>query len=134
MKIRKLLVLGRNDRLTNIVRTQKIHLQDAPPTAIQPETTGPRAGPAKGDTANRSIAFPRVLASHMSPTTALDDNNQGRECFYALKLHTHYLSKEQQQRRPLRIGKLKWKRCFWIGRSQFGIPITIQATIRCDVR
>jgi hypothetical protein len=69
--IGKLLVLGRNDRLTNIVRTQKIHLQDAPPTAIQPETTGPRAGPAKGDTAKRSIAFPRVFASHMSPTTPL---------------------------------------------------------------
>jgi hypothetical protein len=62
------------DRLTNIVRTQKIHLQDTPLTDIQPETTGPRAGPAKGDTAKSSIAFPRVLASHKSLTMPLIKN------------------------------------------------------------
>ena len=67
---------GKGKRLTNIVRTQKSHLQEAPPTAIQPEMTGPSEGPAKGDTAKMSIAFPRVLASQMSPIAPLDDHQK----------------------------------------------------------
>ena len=58
--------------LTKIVNTQKSQRQDAPPTSIQPETTGPRAGPANGATAKSTIALPRVFASHMSLTTPLD--------------------------------------------------------------
>lgn len=43
---RSLLRLDGSQMYEQIVRTQKIHLQETPPTCMNPEQMGARAGPA----------------------------------------------------------------------------------------
>jgi hypothetical protein len=57
---------------TNMVKIQNNHLHDIPATTMYPETIGPIAGPAKGATVKIANAFPRVCASHISVTRALE--------------------------------------------------------------
>ena len=56
----------------NIVITQHTQRQLTPATDMKPLTMGPNEGPAKGASANKERAFPRVFASQISAMTALE--------------------------------------------------------------